>query len=103
MELEMAAYTDWIRAERGSPAHCVPGTDGACAARIGLHDPVSESLEDRFTPQCCRRWLVTHLLRAGMSRDHVKWIRDDAMKELIDIYCHMDAENVRKSYMAYVP
>jgi len=73
------------------------------AARVGLHDPASEKLADRFTPHCCRHWLVTHLLRAGMSRDHVKWIRGDAMKESIDIYYHIDAEDVRKSYMAYVP
>jgi len=73
------------------------------AARVGLHNPNSERLADRFTPHCCRHWLVTHLLRAGMSRDHVKWIRGDAMKESIDIYYHIDAEDVRKSYMAYVP
>jgi len=73
------------------------------AARVGLHNPDSEKLADRFTPHCCRHWLVTHLLRAGMSRDHVKWIRGDAMKESIDIYYHIDAEDVRKSYMAYVP
>jgi integrase/recombinase XerD len=73
------------------------------ASRVGLHDPNSEKLADRFTPHCCRHWLVTHLLRAGMSRDHVKWIRGDAMKESIDIYYHIDAEDVRKSYMAYVP
>lgn len=30
--------------------------------------------------------LVMHFLWAGMSRDLVKWIRGDAMKELIDIY-----------------
>jgi site-specific recombinase XerD len=52
------------------------------AARVGLHDSASETLADRFTPHCCRHWLVTHLLRAGMSRDHVKWILGDAMKEL---------------------
>ena len=73
------------------------------ASRVGLHDPNSEKLADRFTPHCCRHWLVTHLLRAGMSRDHVKWIRGDAMKESIDIYNHIDGEDVRKSYMAYVP
>ena len=73
------------------------------AARVGLHNPASEKLADRFTPHCCRHWLVTHLLRAGMSRDHVKWIRGDAMRESIDIYYHIDAEDVRKSYMAYVP
>ena len=47
--------------------------------------------------------LTEELLRAGMSRDHVKWIRGDAMKESIDIYYHIDVEDVRKSYMAYVP
>ena len=73
------------------------------AARVGLHNPDSKKPADRFTPHCCRHWLVTHLLRAGMSRDHVKWIRGDAMKESIDIYYHIDAEDVRKSYMAYVP
>jgi hypothetical protein len=35
-----------------------------------------------------------------MSRDHVKWIRGDAMRESIDIYYHIDPEDVRKSYMA---
>ncbi len=44
-----------------------------------------ESSADRFAPHCCRHWLVTHLLRDGMSRNHVKWIRGDAMKESIDI------------------
>jgi integrase/recombinase XerD len=73
------------------------------ASRVGLHNQNSEKLADRFTPHCCRHWLVTHLLRAGMSRDHVKWIRGDAMKESIDIYYHIDSEDVRKSYMAYVP
>ena len=73
------------------------------AARVGVHDPDSKKPADRFTPHCCRHWLVTHLLRAGMSRDHVKWIRGDAMKESIDIYYHIDPEDVRKSYMAYVP
>jgi len=73
------------------------------ASRVGLHNPASERLADRFSPHCCRHWLVTHLHRAGMRRDHVKWIRGDAMKESIDIYYHIDAEDVRKSYMAYVP
>ena len=43
--------------------------------RLGLHNPGAEKLEDRFTPHCCRHWFVTHLLRAGMSRDFVKELR----------------------------
>jgi integrase/recombinase XerD len=33
------------------------------AARIGLHDPHSHHLEDRFTPHCCRHLFTTHLIR----------------------------------------
>lgn len=73
------------------------------AERVGLHDHASEKLEEKFTPHCCRHWLVTHLLRAGMSREHVKWIRGDAMKEAIDVYYHINPEDVKKSYLMYVP
>ena len=38
----------------------------------------------------------------GNSIPFGQWIRGDAMKESVDIYCHIDAEDVRKSYMAYV-
>jgi integrase/recombinase XerD len=41
------------------------------AERLGLHNPGAR-LEERFTPHCCRHWFVTHLLRAGMSRDSLK-------------------------------
>ena len=71
--------------------------------RVGLHDSKSLRLEDKFTPHCCRHWLVTHLLRAGMRREYVKWLRGDVMKEAIDIYFHIDPEDVRKEYLAYVP
>ena len=42
------------------------------AARIGLHDPNSERIEDHFTPHCCRHWFTTHLRRRGMPREHVQ-------------------------------
>lgn len=71
--------------------------------RVGLHDPKSPRLEDKFTPHCCRHWLVTHLLRAGMKREYVKWLRGDVMKEAVDIYFHIDPEDVRKEFLAYVP
>jgi integrase/recombinase XerD len=74
------------------------------AARVGLHDPKSKLLENRFTPHCCRHWLVTHLLRRGMRREYIKWIRGDAMRsEAIDIYFHIDPEDVRKEYLMYIP
>ena len=73
------------------------------AQRIGLHDPTSGKLEDRFTPRCCRHWFVTHLLRSGMSRDFVKELRGDTRGEAIDIYNHIDPKELRESYLAHIP
>ena len=73
------------------------------ADRVGLHDPQSNKLEDRFTPHCCRHWFVTYLLRAGMSRDFVKELRGDTRGEAIDIYNHIDKKALRESYLAHIP
>jgi len=73
------------------------------AIRIGLHDRNASDMEHHFSPHCCRHFFTTHLLRAGMLRDHVKWLRGDVMKEAIDIYYHIDPEDVRRSYLAHVP
>ncbi|MCX6678061.1 MAG: tyrosine-type recombinase/integrase [Methanothrix sp.] len=73
------------------------------AERVGLHDPKAIRLEDRFTPHCCRHWFVTHLLRAGMSRDFVKELRGDTRGEAIDIYHHIDKKELRESYLAHIP
>lgn len=72
------------------------------AERVGLHNPGAR-LEDRFTPHCCRHWFVTHLLRAGMSRDFVKELRGDTRGEAIDIYHHIDKKELRESYLAHIP
>lgn len=73
------------------------------AIRAGLHDHKSNRLEDKFTPHCCRHWLVTHLIRGGMPRDQVKWIRGDVMREAIDLYNHIDPEDVKRNYLACIP
>ena len=73
------------------------------AERVGLHNPGADRLEDRFTPHCCRHWFVTHLLRAGMSRDFVKELRGDTRGEAIDIYNHIDKKELRESYLAHIP
>ena len=72
------------------------------AERVGLHDPASKRLEDRFTEHCCRHWFATHLLRAGMPRDYVKELRDDVRREAIDLYNHIDREELRRSYIAHI-
>jgi integrase/recombinase XerD len=72
------------------------------AERVGLHNPGAR-LEERFTPHCCRHWFVTHLLRAGMSRDFVKELRGDTRGEAIDIYNHIDKKELQESYLAHIP
>ena len=73
------------------------------AGWLGFHEAKAGRLEDRFTPHCCRHWFVTHLLRAGMSRDFVKELRGDTRGEAIDIYNHIDKKELRESYLAHIP
>ncbi len=72
------------------------------AERVCLHDS-DGPLEKRFGPHCCRHWFTTHLLRAGMRREYVQFLRGDAIKEAVDIYYHIDPEDVRRAYLACIP
>jgi integrase/recombinase XerD len=74
------------------------------AAKLaGLHDSASPRMEDHFSAHCCRHWFTTFLLRAGMRREYVAWLRGDVIREAIDIYFHVDPEDVRRSYLAHIP
>jgi len=73
------------------------------AKKIGLHNPDSNKLIDHFSPHCFRHWFTTMLLRANMPREYVKELRGDARNEAIDIYHHIDREELRKSYLGCIP
>lgn len=73
------------------------------AERVGLHNPKSDRIEDHFSPHCCRHWFTTWLIRNGMPREYVKELRGDARNEAIDIYHHIDREDLRKTYLACIP
>ena len=73
------------------------------AKRLGFHNPKSPRLEDHFGPHCFRHWFTTWLLRNGMPREYVKELRGDKRREAIDIYHHMDKEELRKAYLACIP
>ena len=73
------------------------------ATRVGLHNPDSHRIQDRFTPHCMRHWYTTMLLRNGMRREYVKELRGDARQEAIDIYHHIDRKDLRDSYLACIP
>jgi integrase/recombinase XerD len=76
---------------------------GEAARRVGLHHPESDRMEDHFSPHCCRHWFCTHLFRAGMRREHIKWLRGDAMKEAFDGYNKIDGKDVQEAYLASIP
>jgi integrase/recombinase XerD len=73
------------------------------AIRLGFHNPDSSRLEDHFGPHCFRHWFTTWLLRNGMPREYVKELRGDKRREAIDIYHHIDREELRKTYLACIP
>jgi integrase/recombinase XerD len=73
------------------------------AERVGLHNPDSDRLEDRFSPHYARHFFTTSLIRAGMPRDFVKELRGDVRHEAIDIYNHIDKNELKESYLAHIP
>lgn len=73
------------------------------ATLAGLHNPHSNRLEDFFTPHCCRHFFTTRLRKAGMPREFIQVLRGDRRDGAIDIYDHIDMEELRKSYLACIP
>jgi integrase len=61
------------------------------------------SLRITLGPHRFRRWFTTWLLRNGMPREYVKELRGDKRGEAIDIYHHIDRQELRKAYLAYIP
>jgi len=73
------------------------------AKRLGFHNSDSSRLEDHFGPHCFRHWFTTWLLRSGMPREYVKELRGDRRGEAIDIYHHIDRQDLRRAYLACIP
>lgn len=73
------------------------------AQPVGLHNPKSNRIEDHFSTHNCRHWFTTWLRRNGMPREFIKALRGDRRKEAIDIYDHIDREELRKAYLAFIP
>jgi integrase/recombinase XerD len=70
--------------------------------RMGL-DESAKPGEINFSPHACRHWFTTYLLRAGMKREYVQWLRGDAIKEAVDIYFHIDPKDVQEAYLSCIP
>lgn len=73
------------------------------ATKVGLHNPHSHRLQDRFGVHCCHHWFCTWLLRNGMKREYVKELRGDARHEAVDIYHHIDRRELKDAYLSCIP
>ncbi|MEM2760188.1 MAG: tyrosine-type recombinase/integrase [Nitrososphaerales archaeon] len=73
------------------------------AEALGLHKPKSGRIEDHFSPHNCRHWFTTWLRRNGMPREFIQVLRGDKRRDAIDIYDHIDRDELRKAYLASIP
>jgi len=84
------------------------GEGGKRLQRSGVYNNIkkwadSYGLKD-FHPHAFRHWFTTHMRRNGMPRSFIQELRGDSReKEAIDIYDHIDLEELRKSYLGCVP
>lgn len=72
------------------------------ASQLGLHDPRGP-LNKKFTPHCFRHFFTTHLRRAKMPREFIQELRGDRRKDAVDIYDHIEIEELRKTYLTCIP
>ncbi len=75
----------------------------AHAVRCGLYDTASDRMEDHLSAHSFRHWNVTNLLRNGIRREYVQWLRGDSLREAVDIYNHIDPKDVKEAYLACIP
>ncbi len=82
------------------------GVYGAVQRRAevaGLHDTASPDPRRRLSPHCFRHWFTTWLRRNGMRREFIQELRGDVREEAVDIYDHIDREELRKAYLVCIP
>ncbi|WMW26480.1 tyrosine-type recombinase/integrase (plasmid) [Methanolobus sediminis] len=74
------------------------------AMPLGLHDP-NGSLESQLTSHCFRGFLVTHLRRAGMKKEHIQTLLGHSTKNEVwsGFYLSIDMELVKDDYFRCVP
>lgn len=70
---------------------------------VGLHDPDSPDSRRRLSPHSFRHWFTTWLRRNGMRREFIQELRGDVRADAVDIYDHVDQEELRKAYVACIP
>lgn len=94
----------WINPRHGTriDKNHVYNTVTKHASRLGLHDRRGP-LNKKFTPHCFRHFFTTHLRRAGMPREFIQELRGDRRKDAVDIYDHIEIEELRRMYLTCIP
>ena len=72
-------------------------------ARVGLHDPETKDKGKRLSPHCFRHWFTTALLATDIKEAHVQELRGDKRGRAMDIYNHINPDDVRRSYLTFMP
>jgi len=71
--------------------------------KMPLFNEDSDRLEDHFSCHNLRHCFTTYLRRNGMPREFIMELRGDKRTSAMDIYYHIDREELRKSYLANIP
>ncbi len=69
----------------------------------GFHDPASPDPRRRLSPHSFRHFFTTQLRRNGMRREFIQELRGDVRGEAVDIYDHIDPEELQKAYLSCIP
>jgi integrase/recombinase XerD len=72
------------------------------AQKLGFHNPKGR-LNEKITPHCFRHFFTTWMRRAGCPRATLQELRGDNRKEAIDLYDHWTMEELKETYMKYIP
>lgn len=115
LEITLKEYLDWRQRRtksdwlwismKGGRIH--KDRPGMILAEIGrklhLHQDKGP-LSRKLTPHCFRHWFTTHLFRAGMDPQYIKFLRGDSLRvESWQIYNQIDIGLVRAEYLRCMP
>jgi len=71
--------------------------------RYGLYNTKSDKIEEHFSCHNFRHCFSTYLRRNGMRKDYIQELRGDKRTEIIDIYTHIDKNDLKREYLATIP
>lgn len=104
-------YLDWREPIAKEPALWINPKTGLRVSRnfvyytirgyaelTGLHDPAG-ALIRKFTTHNLRHHFTTRARKAGMTREFIRELRGDRLKDAVDIYDHIDPDELRNSYL----